>query len=62
MEYAMYAMGMPDTDKCREIMSRAIETAGYHTTEGKSLWDLSLEYELALLQVMQVCAKVDTNG
>ncbi|XP_067938564.1 squamous cell carcinoma antigen recognized by T-cells 3-like [Watersipora subatra] len=53
IEYGSYAMGLLDSDKCREIMGEAIQTAGYHTTEGKLLWDLQLEYETALLQSMQ---------
>ena len=54
MEYGAFAMGALDADKCRQVMSQAIDNGGYHTTDGKLLWDLRIEYELALLNSMQV--------
>lgn len=35
-------------------MSKAVETAGRHLTDGKLLYDLRLEYEEAILATMQV--------
>ena len=47
-------MGALNTAQCREVMDKAINNAGYHTTHGKLIWELRLEYELAILQTMQV--------
>lgn len=55
VDYCAYAIGLGDADKCRDIMTQATSLAGYHLTEGKLLWDLRLEYEMTLLQTMQVC-------
>mgnify|MGYP001801537414 CR=1 FL=1 len=55
IEYCTFAIGLGDTVKCREIMSKAIESAaGSHLTDGKLLYDLRLEYEQAILATMQV--------
>ena len=54
IEYGSFAMGALNTAQCREVMDKAINNAGYHTTHGKLIWELRLEYELAILQTMQV--------
>lgn len=53
IEYCSFAIGLGDPARCRSIMSLAIDAVGYHVTDGKLIWDLVIEYEQALLSVMQ---------
>lgn len=54
LEYCSHVIGLGDAQLCREVMSRALRVAGCHTTDGKLIWDLCIEYEQALLSTMQV--------
>lgn len=49
MEYIQYTLQVSDAKSAREIIERALQAAGLHTSKGSLLWDTLRELELAHL-------------